>query len=345
MTNMKNLKFQNLKKTYIIAEAGLNHNGSIDIAKQLIDVAALSGVDAVKFQKRTVDDLATKETLDKLDDRFPSFGNTYREIREFLEFNSDQYRELKNYTEIKGLDFMVTAFDINAVDFLEEIDVQCYKLASHSLTNIELLKYISSINKPIILSTGMSNFDEIETALNIFKTAKTEIAIMHCISSYPTPINQCNLSLINTLIQKFDITVGYSGHELGYLPTLVAVSRGAKIIERHFTLNKNMVGFDHKISLEPDELINMVRDIRLVEESIGNGQKNISETEWITRNKYHVSMTSLIDIPIGSILTYDMVTYKNPGTGIPHKRSGEIIGKKANCNILANQLLTLEMFS
>jgi len=340
---MKNYFDRN--KTYIIAEAGLNHNGSIELAKQLIDIASISGADAIKFQKRTVNNLAVKETLNANDQRFPNFGKTYKEIREFLEFNMDEYIILKNYSESKGLDFMVTAFDIDAVIFLEKLNIQSYKLASHSLTNIELLKYISKIGKPLILSTGMSDYNEIETAVNIFKEANTDIAIMHCVSSYPTPINECNISFIDNLKKNFNLIIGYSGHELGYIPTLVAVARGAKIIERHFTINKNLEGFDHKMSLEPDEFYSMVRDIRLVEESIGVGEKLISETEWITRKKYHVSMTSLVEIPIGTILTEKMVTYKNPGTGIPPKNSNLIIGKKSTQSIPADILLTLEMFS
>jgi sialic acid synthase SpsE len=338
-------KYFDKNQTYIIAEAGLNHNGSIEIAKQLIDIASISGADAIKFQKRTVENLAVKETLNANDERFPNFGKTYKEIRDFLEFNMDEYIILKNYSESKGLDFMVTAFDIDAVIFLEKLNIQSYKLASHSLTNIELLKYISKIGKPLILSTGMSDYNEIETAVNIFKESNTDIALMHCVSSYPTPINECNISFINNLKKKFDLIIGYSGHELGYIPTLVAVARGAKIIERHFTINKKMEGFDHKMSLEPDEFYSMVRDIRLVEESIGVGEKLISETEWITRKKYHVSMTSLVEIPSGTILTEKMVTYKNPGTGIPPKNSNLIIGKKSTQSIPADILLTIEMFS
>lgn len=332
-------------KVYVIAEIGLNHNGSVDIAKKLIDVACVAGVDAVKFQKRTVDILAVKETLDARDDRFPEFGSTYREIREHLEFNLQEYIVLKNYTESKGLDFMVTAFDAEAVDFLLDLGVSSFKLASHSLTNIELLKYIASKNKSIILSTGMSDFEEIDAAVNILKESTSSVSIMHCVSSYPTPINECNLRMIEVLKNRYGLTTGYSGHEMGYLPSVIAVSLGAEIIERHITLTKSMVGFDHKISLEPHELIAMVKDIRDISLAIGEGNKSVSHNEMVTRRKYHVSMVSNRKIKQGELLTEDMVTYRNPGTGIPYKLAHTILNKTAKCDIANDIILSTEMFN
>jgi len=342
--NMKSFNFEVQSGCYIIAEAGLNHNGSIVIARQLIDVAALAGVDAVKFQKRTVDKLAIKTVLDAPDNRFPEFGNTYREIREHLEFSSEQYVELKDYAESKGLDFMVTAFDTDAFDFLEAASVERYKLASHSLTNIELLEYVAAKGKPTVLSTGMADLDEIDRAVNIFESLNAPLALMHCVSAYPTPLEECNLAMLDVLKQRYQLVTGYSGHEIGYLPSVIAVVLGAQLIERHYTLNKTMTGFDHKISLEPDELIAMVREIRAVKEIIGTGEKVVSDTEWITRRKYHVSMASVSDIAIGTALTEDMVTYRNPGTGIPSKLAHTIVGKRARRHILADELLSTDMF-
>jgi sialic acid synthase SpsE len=336
-----------MKKTstcYLIAEAGLNHNGSMDVAKKLIDVAYIAGVDAVKFQKRTVDILAINTALDAKDDRFPEFGNTYREIRDFLEFNLEQYIELKRYTEEKCLDFIVTAFDKEAVDFLKQAGVDKFKLASHSLTNYDLLEYISEQNRETILSTGMAELEEIDRAVEIFRSKRTPLSIMHCVSAYPTPLDECNIEMMNVLSQRYNLVTGYSGHELGYLPTLVAVSKGAQLIERHYTLDKTMVGFDHKISLEPDELISMVKDIRNIERILGDGEKKVSETEWVTRKKYHVSMVSSCDVQKGTVLTEEMVTYRNPGTGIPSKDANKILGKIAVSDIAMDQLLSLEMF-
>ena len=340
-----NLFKENLpNKTYVIAEAGLNHNGSVEIAKNLIDVAAEAGADAVKFQKRTVDKLAVNKTLNAKDNRFPEFGSTYKEIREHLEFDLDEYKILKKYTENLGLDFLCTAFDPEAVDFLEELGIEIYKLASHSATNLELLKYLAKKSKQTIMSTGMTALDEIETAVKIFEKSNSPILLMHCVSSYPTPLNECNLNMINVLKKKFNLPVGYSGHELGYLPTLTAVAMGAVAVERHYTLDNSMVGFDHKMSLNSEDFISMVREIRNIEMIKGSGEKEISETEWITRNKYHVSMASSKEIKVGEKLSSDMVVYRNPGSGIPPKNAHRIIGKVARQNIPFDELLSIDMF-
>jgi sialic acid synthase SpsE len=336
--------FSNNESCYVIAEAGLNHNGSVEIAKKLIDLAVEAGSDAVKFQKRTVDKLAVKATLDESDSRFPEFGRTYREIREFLEFDMVQYKEIKKYTEDQGLDFLCTAFDPEAADFLEELGVEIYKLASHSVTNIELLEHLAKIGKKSIMSTGMAELEEVETAVKIFKKYKTPLLLLHCVSAYPTPLDECNLNMINVLKENFGLPIGYSGHELGYLPTLTAVAMGAIAIERHYTLDNNMTGFDHKMSLNPQDFVAMVKDIRNIEKIKGSGNKSVSETELITRNKYHVSMTSSQDILKGQELTVNMVSYRNPGTGIPAKDANKIIGKKALRNIPSDELLSLEMF-
>lgn len=341
---MSDLNFLKQNQCYIIAEAGLNHNGSVDIAKNLIDVAAISGVDAIKFQKRTVEKLAVKNVLDASDERFPEFGKSYREIREYLEFNFDEYVELKKYSESKGLDFLVTAFDIDAVNFLEDLEIKVYKLASHSLTNIDLLQYLAKKKKQTILSTGMADWEEIDQAVSIFTSINAPLALMHCVSSYPTSLPDSNIAAIEELKKRYRLKIGYSGHEIGYLPTLIAVARGAEIIERHFTLDKTMAGFDHKISLEPNELIAMVKNIRDIPIIIGSGEKKVSENEWITRKKYHVSMVSSVQIPAGTELTEAMVVYRNPGTGIPYKEAYKILGKRAVFDIPENELLTLDMF-
>lgn len=346
MTNKLDKIFSNNKSNYcyVIAEAGLNHNGSIEIAKKLIDVAAIAGADAVKFQKRTIDRLAIKSVLDANDDRFPEFGATYREIREHLEFNKEQYIELKLYTKTKNLDFIVTAFDEDAVDFLLEVGVENFKLASHSLTNYDLLKYLAKYKKPTILSTGMAELEEIDRAVEIFTSCNAPLSLMHCVSAYPTPLDECNMQMMNNLKQRYGLNTGYSGHEIGYLPTIVAAVMGAQLIERHYTLDKTMVGFDHKMSLEPDELKLMVQDIRLVKQIQGAGKKYVSETELITRKKYHVSAVSSVEIAAGDVLSEKHITYRNPGTGIPHKDIYKILGRKSKERIPLDILLSSEMF-
>lgn len=343
-TNMSFDRAADNRFCYVIAEAGLNHNGSLELAKELIDVAATAGADAVKFQKRTVDHLAIRETLDAPDDRFPQFGSTYRQIREHLEFDFEEYVVLKSYAEKKNLDFICTAFDPLALDFLDDLGVDLIKLASHSLTNIELLRYVADKRKSTILSTGMSSLSEIETAVNIFKEAGTDLLLLHCVSSYPTKAHESNLNMITTLRNHFALPVGYSGHELGFFPTTIAVAMGAVVVERHFTLDKAMVGFDHKMSLDPGELAEMVREIREIEVIKGDGVKLVSDTEKITKSKYHVSIVSARFISKGSILTEEMVTYRNPGTGIPPKHLHKILGQKAKCDIEPDQLMQLSMF-
>lgn len=341
---MVNIFQKKESECYVIAEAGLNHNGSINIAKELINVAFEAKASAVKFQKRTIKELATKKTLEAVDNRFPNFGKTYKEIREHLEFDIQQYKELKSYTESKGMDFIVTAFDIEAADFLDELQVEIIKLASHSLTNLDLLEYLAASNKKIIMSTGMAELEEVDSAVAIFKKYDTPLLLMHCVSAYPTPLKECNLSMINKLSERYSIPVGYSGHEIGWLPTKIAVGLGATAIERHYTLDKKMVGFDHKISLEPDELKQMIKDIRLIESILGNGEKRVSQTEQITRDKYHVSMVSNQIIKKGETLTKNLITYKNPGTGIPKKNEKTVLGKLAKYQIEADILLTEDMF-
>jgi len=190
----------------------------------------------------------------------------------------------------------------------------------------------------------MADLDEIDRAVEIFKSHDAPLALMHCVSAYPTPLAECNLAMMDVLRDRYVLALGYSGHELGYLPSLVAVARGAQLIERHYTLHKTMVGFDHKMSLEPDELISMVRDIRAIRGIVGNGEKRVSETEWITRRKYHVSMASIDAIAAGATLTEDMVTYRNPGTGIPYKDASKVLGKRAKLDIAKDVLLEIDMF-
>jgi sialic acid synthase SpsE len=340
----RNMNEADTNHTYIIAEAGLNHNGSIDIAKKLIDVAVSAGADAVKFQKRTVDKLAVQSVLDAADDRFPDFGKTYREIREHIEFDLDAYRELKAYAEERGIEFLCTAFDEDAVDFLETLGIQKYKLASHSLTNLPLLRYLADIGKPVFLSTGMAALDEIDQAVDVFKERGTPLVLFHCISAYPTPIEESNLAMIDVLKERYGLRVGYSGHEIGYQPTLAAVAMGACAIERHFTLDSTMVGFDHKLSLEPDALTQMIKEIRAIALMYGSGQKVVSETEMVTRRKYHVSMVSVEALPKGAVLSQEMVSYRNPGTGILPKDADKILGLRAKAEIPANVILMPEMF-
>ncbi len=328
---------------FVIAEAGLNHNGDLEIAKRLIDIAVVAGADAVKFQKRTVEALAIKSVLDAPDNRFPEFGSTYRQIREHVEFGWDEYVELRDYCSQRGIAFLCTGFDIQAVEFLEKLGLQAYKLASHSLTNLPLLEHVARIGKPVIMSTGMSTLEEIDQAVEPFARHGTPLMLMHCVSAYPTPPEQCNLAMIPFLHKRYNVPVGYSGHELGYIPTLAAVALGAAAVERHYTIDKTMVGFDHKISLEPDEFYQMVRAIRHTQAAIGRADKHVLEAEQITRQKYHVSIASAVDIPAGAVVEAHMLRLTNPGTGLPARELHNVVGRRAAQDIPAETLITWEM--
>lgn len=329
---------------FVIGEAGLNHNGDLEIAKKLIDSAADAGCDCVKFQRRTVEVLATRDILDAKDDRFPSLGATYREIRERHEFSAGQFQELVNHAKARGIMILCTPFDGAAVEFLEQFDLPGYKIASHSVTNLPLLERLAETGKPMIMSTGMCTLEELDQALGIFAKAGTPVAILHCVSAYPTPPEAQNMAMIGKLRERYAVPVGYSGHEIGFQPTLLSIALRASIVERHITLDTGMEGFDHKLSLSPKMLAEMVENIRLTETMMGTGEKRVSETEQITRNKYHVSVVSARAISAGEALTPEMVTFKNPGTGIPPSRLSELVGKVAARDIGEDTMISRDMF-
>lgn len=327
----------------VIAEAGLNHNGDLKLALRLIEAAAASGCPIVKFQKRDVANLAVGPLLDAADTRFPSFGATYRQLREHLEFGWDEYRQLKQASEARGLRFMVTPFDLASLEFLERLGVPAYKIASHSVTNLPLLEGVARLGKTVILSTGMCAWDELDEAVAVFKRCGTPLVLLHCVSAYPTPPEEANLRLIPALGRRYGVPVGYSGHEIGHDLTLAAVAMGAAVVERHITLDRNLEGLDHKLSVPPEELTAMVQAIRQIEQGLGDGEKRVTEREWVTRRKYHVSIVSRRAIAPGETLTEQVVTFKNPGTGLPPRRLAEVVGRRAKAEIPADTLISLEM--
>ncbi len=267
---------------YIIAEIGINHNGSLQLAKMLIDIASEAGCNAVKFQKRDIDIVYTKEELSK--ERNSYYGKTNEDLKRGLEFSYDDYKELFNYAKLKKIDIFASPWDCNSVDFLEQFNPCCYKIASASITDIKLLEKIKNTHKPVILSTGMSTLEEIDTAVKIFD--KDNIAILSCTSTYPTEDKEINLKKILTLKEKYkNISIGYSGHEKDILPTLIAVSLGAQIIERHITISKDIWGSDQKASLEPKELKELVNNIKRVKTIMGDGKIKVYDSEQAIKNK------------------------------------------------------------
>jgi N-acetylneuraminate synthase len=255
-------------KTFVVAEIGINHNGDIEIAKKLIAAAKDSGCDAVKFQKRTIDVLYTVDELAK--PRENPFGPTNGDLKHALEFGENEYRQIDEFCKEQNIIWFASPWDEASVDFLEQFNVPCYKVAAASLTDTKLLQKIKSTAKPVILSGGMSSAEEIERAV---KTLGTEnLIILHCVSLYPAPVDKINLRAMQTLMQKYSVPVGYSGHELDAVVSAAAVAMGACMIERHFTLDRTMWGSDHKASIEPSEMKTMINNIRLVELALGSSE-------------------------------------------------------------------------
>lgn len=272
-----------MKNTFIIAEIGINHNGDIKLAKKLIDTAVIAGCDAVKFQKRTIDKVYTKEYLDG--PRVSPWGDTQRAQKEGLEFGLEEYKAIDQYCKEKEIAWFASAWDIDSQKFLQQFDLKYNKVASAMLTNDALLEEVAKEKRYTFIATGMSTFEEIDHAVEIFKKYQCPYELMHCNSTYPMPMEDANLKLINVLRDKYQCKVGYSGHEAGTLVSTCAVALGATSIERHITLDKTMYGSDQKASIEPYELIKLVNDIRDVEKILGSGEKVLSSAEEEVKKK------------------------------------------------------------
>ena len=258
---------------YIIAEIGINHNGDIETAKWLIDVAKAAGCNAVKFQKRTIDIVYSQAELDK--PRESPFGTTNGDLKRGLEFGQAEYEQINAYCEAVDMEWFASCWDEPSVDFIEQFQPPCFKIASASLTDDQLLKYTASKGRPIILSTGMSTLKQIDHAVDLLD----DITLMHTVSTYPAEYKDLNLRVITSLKNRYDLPVGYSGHETGIATSIAAVALGACMVERHITLNRAMWGSDHAASLEPTGLTHLVRDIRLVELALGDGKKRVIDAE------------------------------------------------------------------
>ena len=270
-------------KTFIIAEIGINHNGSLDVTKKLIDGAAKAGCHAVKFQKRTVDLVYTAEELDRYRDS--PWGTTNREQKNGLEFGREEYQEIDNYCKLKGIEWFASAWDLESQMFLRQFDLKYNKIASAMLTYTDLLKLTATEGRYTFISTGMSTIEEIQNAVDIFEDEGCPYELMHCNSTYPMKNKDANLRVIKTLRNTFDCKVGYSGHETGRVVSLAAVVLGATSLERHITLDKSMYGSDQSASIEISELKRLVKDIRAVETSLGNPKKRVLKSELPVREK------------------------------------------------------------
>jgi N-acetylneuraminate synthase len=263
------------KPCYVVAEIGINHNGDIDLAKKLINVALGSGCDAVKFQKRTIDVVYSPEELAK--PRESPFGNTNGDLKRGLEFEIEEYREIDRYCREVKMDWFASCWDEASVDFIAQFNVPCFKIASASLTDDNLLRHTRAVGKPIILSTGMSTIQEVDRSVGVL--GKQDLVLLHACSTYPAYYEELNLHVIGVLKDRYGVPVGYSGHETGLPSSIAAKVLGACMIERHITLDRSMWGSDHAASLEPNGITRLIRDIRLIEKSMGDGVKRVLERE------------------------------------------------------------------
>lgn len=327
---------------FIIAEAGVNHDGELTKALKMIDIAVVAKADAVKFQTFTGDTLASKDAMLATYHKKGSISKneTLKELLYRLELSEKDHKEIFQYAKKKGLHVFSTPFDERSADFLVELGVDLFKIASFSLTNYPLLEHIAKKNLPMIMSTGLHTLGEIELAVNVIKsTGNKNLALLQCTSHYPSEPKDANLKVMKTLSSAFDVPIGYSDHTIGINISLASVALGANIVEKHFTFNTESFGVDHDASIGPDELAKMVKEIREIEESLGTTVKLIPEIEKEIQRVHRPSLVSKIDIPKGTIITRDMLVIKKPGTGI-HPRDIEwVIGRKTKQNIEADRLI------
>ncbi len=332
-----------MRKTFIIAEAGVNHNGKIDLAMQLVDKAAEAGADCVKFQTFITENEMVKDA-EKAEYQKNSTGDTENEFEmvKKLELSFEEFRQIKAYCEQKNILFLSTPFDLDSIDFLESLDIFCWKIPSGEITNLPYLVKIAKTNRDIIMSTGMCELDEVRQAVRILKeNGAGNITLLHCNTEYPTPYGDVNLLAMDTLHKEFQLETGYSDHTLGIEVPIAAVARGAAVIEKHFTLNRNMEGPDHKASLEPHELKQMIAGIRNIEMALGCGEKVPSSSEKKNITVARKSIVAKKAIRKGEQFTEDNLAVKRPGTGISPMRWNEIIGLYADKDYVEDEKISL----
>lgn len=329
---------------YIIAEAGVNHNGDVNIALQMIEEAKRCGCDCVKFQTFLTENLVTKSAK-KAEYQIKNTENdkSQFEMLKSLELSYNDFQMLKGYCDEVGIEFMSTPFDLASVDLLEKLGVTAYKISSGDITNKQLLEYAASKKKQMIISTGMCTIDEVQEAVQwIEDTGNRQITLLHCTSNYPTPYKEVNMMAMLTLGQEFLYDIGYSDHTQGIIMPVMAAAMGAKVIEKHFTIDKNMEGPDHKASLDVNELKDMVTSIRNVEAAMGDGVKRPTESELNTRDVARKSIVLQHAMKKGECLSAGDLVVKRPGIGIEPKYIGQLIGRRLIRDIEQDELIKFE---
>jgi N-acetylneuraminate synthase len=328
-----------MNRTIIIAEAGVNHNGDINLAKQLVEVAAEARADIVKFQTFKAEKLVSKAAVqaDYQISNLSGNANDYQlDMLKKVELNEDMHSQLIEHCKKHHIQFLSTAFDLNSIDFLHQLGLPLFKIPSGEITNLPYLKKIGSLHKEVILSTGMADLGEIEKALNVLTQAGTSldsITVLHCNTEYPTPMQDVNLLAMRTIAQAFGVNVGYSDHTVGIEVPIAAVSLGARVIEKHFTLDRTMEGPDHKASLEPDELKSMVDAIRNIELALGDGRKRPSPSELKNKEVARKSVHLVRGLIKGHIIHADDLIMKRPGNGISPMLIDLLIGKELKVDL------------
>ncbi|HZJ30782.1 MAG TPA: N-acetylneuraminate synthase family protein [Vicinamibacterales bacterium] len=329
---------------YVIAEIGHNHQGSLKTAKELFQAAADCGVDAGKLQKRDNRTLYTREMYDKPYDNENSFGATYGEHREALEFGKPEYEELQAESARLDIGFFSTAFDIRSADFLAELNTPAYKIASGDLKNIPLLRHVAKIGKPMIVSTGGGTMDDVQRAYETIMPINPRLCLMQCTCGYPAEFAELDLRVIATYREKFpEVVIGYSGHDNGIAMPVAAYMLGARIIEKHFTLNRAMKGTDHRFSLEPVGMKKMIRDLQRVRMALGDGRKKVYASEASPVLKMGKKLVAARDLPAGHVLTAGDIAIKSPGDGLPPYYLDQVLGQSLTRDVRADQSLTLEL--
>lgn len=328
---------------YVIAEIGHNHQGNLDNALRMVEIAASCGVQAVKFQKRDNKTLYTKAMYNKPYDNENSYGATYGEHREFLEFGKDEYLELIKCAEKNNVEFMSTAFDFKSVDFLDDLGISTYKAASADVTNIPLLEYMAKRQKPMFVSSGAATLDEIRMAYETIMKYNNKLCLMHCIAGYPTEYHNLNLRVIETLKKEFpEAIIGYSGHDNGILAGIVAYMLGATVLEKHFTLNRSWKGTDHKFSLEPEGLRKQIRDLRRVDMSLGDGVRKLYDFEIEPKKKMGKGIYTARSLKAGTIIKGEDIALKTPTNGTPAYMFNQIIGRKLKVDMEEESSVSLD---